>query len=216
VKVIVFGATGGTGRAVIAKLLADGHDVTAFARDPSKLEAAPGLTIVHGDAMRAADVAGAMPAHDAVVVSLGNSQNPFALLLGARRSTPSNICEVGTRNIIAALPTASPVPVIAVTAFGIGDTRDRLTFMIKLFYRLVLREHIADKERQEAALKESGLDFVLIQPLALTDKPAAGTWFANASGEIRKQEVARADLAAFIVQELADRRHSRQTLAFSG
>lgn len=105
-KVIVFGSTGGTGRAAIASLLAAGHEVTAFARDVSALAEIPAVRTVRGDAMRAADVAAAIPGHDAVVVSLGNSQNPFAMMLGARRTTPPNVCEVGTRNIIAAMDEA--------------------------------------------------------------------------------------------------------------
>jgi len=94
-----------------------GHKVTAFTRDASKLAAAPRFIIVQGDAMQPADVARAVPGHDAAVVSLGNSQNPFALLLGARRTTPPNICEVGTRNIIAAIDPTSPARLIVVTAF---------------------------------------------------------------------------------------------------
>lgn len=215
-NIIVFGATGGTGRAVIAKLLADGHTVTGFARDPSKLTALPGLTIVQGDAMQPADVARAVPGHDAIVVSLGNSQNPVTLLSGARRTTPRDICEVGTRNIIAAVKARPPVRMIVVTAYGIGDTRDRLPFMIKLFYRVLLREHMADKEKQEPLVKASGLDFVLVQPVALTDKPAAGKWLASGSGEVGGQEVSRADLAAFIAQELAHPRFTGKTVAFSG
>jgi len=91
-NIIVFGPTGGTGRAVIGNLLADGHQVTAFARDPSKLSPAPGLTIMKGDAMNPEDVARAIPGHDAVVISLGNPQLSLAVSLGARRTTAADIC----------------------------------------------------------------------------------------------------------------------------
>ena len=215
-KIIVFGSTGGTGRAVISRLLQQGHMVTAFARDASKLAAAPGLTIVHGDVMQLSDVQRAMAGHQAIVVSLGNSQNPFALLVGARRTTPPNVCEIGTKNIIAAVDPAAPVRLIAVTAFGIGDTRDKLPFAFKMFYRLVLREHMVDKENQEAGLKASYLDYVLVQPVALTDKPPAGAWLASASGDIRKREVSRSDVVAFIAEEIVAPTYSRQTIAFSG
>lgn len=67
-------------------------------------------------------------------------------------TTAPHVCEIGTRNIIGAVDPASPARIIVVTAFGIGDTRDRPPFMFKLFYRLILREHMADKERQEAVL----------------------------------------------------------------
>lgn len=167
-NIIVFGPTGGTGRAVIAKLLADGHTVTAFARDPSKLSPAPGLTIVKGDAINPADVKRALPGHDAVVISLGNPQLPLAISLGARRTTPADICEMGTRNIVAALGPGSQVPVLAVTAFGVGDTRDKMPIAFKIFSQLLLREPMADKERQEAVLKASDLDYVLVQAVRTT------------------------------------------------
>jgi len=91
-----------------------------------------------------------------------------------------------------------------------------VTIAVKIFCRLVLREHMIGKEHQEAALKASDLDYLLVQPVALTDKPTAGTLLVSASGGIRKQEVSRADVAAFIAKELAAPRYSRQTIAFSG
>ena len=170
-NIIVFGPTGGTGRAAISSLLADGHTVTAFARVPSKLSPAQGLTIVKGDAMSAADVARAIPGHDAVVISLGNAQLPLAVSLGARRTTPADICEVGTRNIVEALGPGSPVRVIAVTAYGVGDTREKMSITFKILFQLFMRELMADKERQEAVLKASDLDYVVVQPVGLTDAP---------------------------------------------
>jgi len=102
-RIALFGATGGTGRAVIDRALQAGHQVKALARRADKLLPRDGLTVVQGDAMVAEDVARTMADSDAVVVALGNSQNAFALLFGARRTTPRDICEAGTRNILAAL-----------------------------------------------------------------------------------------------------------------
>jgi uncharacterized protein YbjT (DUF2867 family) len=215
-NIIVFGPTGGTGRAVVAALLRDGHTVTAFARDPSKLAAAPGLNIVKGDAMSAADVARAIPGHDAVVISLGNPQLPLAVSLGAKRTTPADICEVGTRNIVATVGADSSVRVLAVTAFGVGDTRDKMSMTYKILFKLFMKELMADKERQEAALKQSDLDFVLVQPVGLTDAPATGAWLASTDGETRNMRMSRKDVAAFIAQEIDTPRYHRQTVALSG
>jgi uncharacterized protein YbjT (DUF2867 family) len=200
-KVIVFGSTGGTGRAAIAALLAAGHAVTAFARDAATLADMRTVRTVQGDAMIAADVAAAVSGQDAVVVSLGNSQNPFAMLLGARRTTPLDVCEVGTRNIVAAMTETSIKRLVVVTAFGIGRARE-LPFAFKVFYLTVLREHMADKEKQELLVKASTLDWTLVQPVGLTDAKPTGDWLADTSGRIRRQQVSRADVAAFIVSLL--------------
>jgi uncharacterized protein YbjT (DUF2867 family) len=215
-NIIVFGSTGGTGLATMRALTASGHKVTAFARDPSKLLAMPSVTTAQGDVMNPADVNGALPGHDLVVVSLGNSQNPFAMMLGARRTTPADVCEVGTRNIIAAMQAAGITRLLVVTAFGIGDTRERLPFAFKLFYRTVLREHMADKERQEALVKASALDWTLIQPVGLTDGLATKNWLADRTGQIRRQQISRADVAAFLVSLVGDEHYSRATVSLSG
>lgn len=215
-RVVVFGATGGTGRAVMEKALSAGHSVTAFARQADRITPADGLTVIQGDVMDSAQVAPALEDQDAVVISLGNSQNAFALLFGARRTTPKDVCEVGTRNILFGLPTDRASPIIAVGAFGTGDTAKNLPFMFKLFYRLVLREQMADKEKQDQVLKASSAPYTLIQPVALTDKPGTGTWTTSRDGSLGKSEVSRADLAAFIVQLLQDRGGHCDTITFSG
>jgi uncharacterized protein YbjT (DUF2867 family) len=215
-NIIVFGATGGTGRAVVAKLLADGHRVTAFARDPSKIAAAPGLTVAQGDAISAEDVASALPGHDAVVISLGSRDFPLALAFGAKRTAPADICEAGTRNIVAALGPNSRMRVIAVTAFGVGETREKMTWTFRLISNLFLKEAMADKERQESVLKATNLDYVLVQPVGLTDAPATGRWLASTAGETRSMRISRVDVAAFVAEEIDAPRHHRETVTLSG
>lgn len=178
-NVTLFGSTGGTGRAVTQLLLGAGHKVTAFCRDLRMLDQHQGLIPHAGDAMNQVDVEGAVTGADAIIVSLGNSQNPFALLLGAKRTTPANICEIGTRNIIDAMGVSGTKRLIVVTAFGVGDTRALPSAMTKLFFRFLLKEHMADKEKQESLVKASNLDWTLVQPVALTSCPASGKWFAS-------------------------------------
>jgi uncharacterized protein YbjT (DUF2867 family) len=215
-KVIVFGATGGTGRLTARGLVAAGHQVTAFARTPAALAGETGLTVVQGDVMAAAPVAAAVAGQEAVVVCLGNSQNPFAMMLGAKRTTPADVCAVGTRHIIAGMQAAGVQRLLVVTAFGIGDNRDKMPFAFKLFYKTVLREHMADKDVQEAAVKACSLNWVLIQPVGLTDGPATHTWLASPTGALRRQQISRADVAAYLVGLVASGGNTRETVALSG
>jgi hypothetical protein len=166
--------------------------------------------------MNLADVNGAVPGHDLVIVSLGNSQNPFAKMLGGRRTRSADVCEMGTRNIIAAMKASGIARLLVVTAFGIGDTRERLPFAFKLFYRTVLREHMTDKEKQEVDVRASGLDWTLLQPVGLIDGPATNNWLADTNGVIRRQQMSRVDVAAFLVFLVGDEKYSRATVALSG
>jgi len=214
-KIIVFGSTGGTGLATSRALAKAGHRVTGFARDLTKLRSAA-VTGICGDVMNPPDVAAAVPGHDLVIVSLGNSQNPFALMLGARRTTPVDVCEIGTRNIVAAMLASGIARLLVVTAFGIGDTRERLPFAFWVFYRTVLREHMADKEKQEMLVKASGLDWTLVQPVGLTDGPATGKWLADTNGVIRRRQLSRADVAAFLVSLVGSEQYLHATVTLSG
>ena len=216
-KVIVFGATGRVGRAVALTLLTAGHEVTAFARDAAKLPAQKGIAAIVGDATNAGEVAKAVAGQDAVVVSLGDSRNPFALALGAKRITPMNICEIGTANVIAAAEAASVRRLICVSSYGVGDTRVKLSLLHKLIFRwLRLGEQMEDKEKQSQLVKSSSLDWTLVQPVGLTDGAATGRWLASSSGERRKRTISRIDLAAFIVEILSGACNKRETIVLSG
>lgn len=215
-KVVVFGSTGGTGRATLRALAEAGHDATAFARAPAKLTGIPCRATIAGDVMNARDVVGAVVGQDVVIVSLGNSQNPFATMLGARRTTPADVCETGTKHVIAAMQAAGVNRLLVVSAFGIGENKARLPFAFKLFYGTVLREHMKDKEEQERLVRASGLDWTLVQPVGLTDGPGTGDWLADSDGAIRRQQMSRADVAAYLVSLVGSGLQSRATVALSG
>lgn len=166
--------------------------------------------------MEAGSVTSVINADDLVVVSLGNSQSSVRRMLGAMRTTPPDICEVGTRNIIQAMTAAGARRLVVVSAFGIGSTRDRASWLLKLFYRLLLKEQMADKERQETLVKASGLDWTIVQPVALTDAPRTGRWLASTSGEVGSQKISRDDLALFLVECVRGSGFVKATAALSG
>ncbi len=200
-KVLVVGASGGSGLATTRALLARGCEVTAFARQPEALQALGGrLTLVAGDATHCADIERAVPGHDAVVVTLGIRENPLRVrLLGSAR-TPIDVRSQGTRHIIDAMQRHGVRRLVVQSSFGVGSTRDRLPWGYRLIFALLLRPQILDTEKQEQAVRASGLDWVLAQPVNLTDDGPVAPAFASPDGGFQSMKVSRGQVAEFLAE----------------
>jgi len=111
-NVIVFGATGRTGKLVVQEALARGHQITAFARNPQALESArPNLLIVQGDILDSGSVARAVAGQAAVLCALG-----------APAHRPGTAVSEGTRNIVAAMKSSGVRRLVCLSAAGVvGD-----------------------------------------------------------------------------------------------
>jgi putative NADH-flavin reductase len=205
-KIAVFGATGGVGRQVVQQALAAGHQVTALARDPSRLAGAdPNLTVVAGSVLDEAAVQQTLAGADAAVVSLGNTAN-----------NPEYVVSQGTQVILNVISQRDgPRRMVVVSSIGVGDSKDQVPFAFKMLMKTVLRKAMEDKERQEALVKASGLDWIIVRPGGLTDGPATGQYQAGLDPKISAGQVARADVAAFILQQLTDDTYLRQAPAIT-
>jgi uncharacterized protein YbjT (DUF2867 family) len=190
-KVIVFGATGSVGRLAVERLLADGHEVTAFARRPEALEIInPRLNRVTGNAMKLTEVCNAVAGQDAVVVTLG-----------AGTSRTSVVRSKGTEHIVKAMQHHRVDRLICQSTLGAGDSWSNLNFFWKrIMFGLLLRPVFLDHERQEQLVRESGLDWTIVRPSAFTDGPADGNFKVDfPTGERRlRLEISRADVAGFL------------------
>lgn len=198
-KVLVVGATGGSGLAATRALLARGCEVTAFARSPEALKALGGkLALVAGDATCGADLDRAMPGHDAVVVTLGIRENPLRVrLLGSAR-TPVDVRSQGTRQVIDAMQRHGVRRLVVQTSFGVGSTRDRLPWTARLIFALLLRPQIMDTEKQEHIVRASGLDWVLAQPVNLTDDGPVTPAYVSTDGSCQSMTVSRRQVGEFL------------------
>lgn len=213
--VLVIGATGGTGRVLVDELFARGHHVTAFSRSASTLVPRPGLTTVDGDATRAADVDAVVPGHDAVVVTLGITENPLGVRLRGARGTADDVRSRGTRTVVEAMRRHGVDRLVVQTSYGVGPTRDRLRVVDRLFFALLLAPQIADTEVQEQVVRSSGLDWVLAQPVHLKDAAVDGHVVASPDGEQAGPSIGRPQVAA-VLADVAEGRHpSHVTLALS-
>ncbi|MGX5654881.1 NAD(P)-dependent oxidoreductase [Geodermatophilus nigrescens] len=188
-RVLVVGATGGSGRAAVEALTARGHEVTAFARAGAAFREDAAVRTVDGDATRPADVGPAVRGQDAVVVALGISEHPLAVRLRGSRGTPMDVRSRGTAALVAAMREHGVPRLVVQSSYGVGETRDRLPLSSKLVFALVLRPQIADHERQERVVRDSGLDWTIVQPVYLTDGDEAAS--TSPSGDVEGMHVSR-------------------------
>jgi uncharacterized protein YbjT (DUF2867 family) len=196
-KILVLGATGGTGRLIIREALARGHEVTALVRSPGKA-ADLGARLIAGSVTDGAALREAVRGQDAVVSSLGTALSPF------REVT---LLSAATRALVAAMKAEHVARLVAITGIGAGDSRGHGGFLYdRLILPLLLRNVYADKDRQEAIVRDSGLDWVLVRPSMLNDKPARGAVRAltDLSG-FHGGTIARADVASFVLDQASDR-----------
>jgi putative NADH-flavin reductase len=215
-KVLVFGATGGSGRAAVQQLLADGHVVSAFARREATHGEQRAVHYVYGDVMNAADVERAVKGQDAVVVTLGISENPLRVRLFGPARTPISVRSSGTQHIIAAMREHGVRKLVVQTTYGVGATRHRLTFADRLFFDLILRPQIVDTERQNSDVAGSGLDWVLVQPVHLTDGAEDAMPFISTQGEIGELKVTRNSVGRLLAQAVVDPALVGKSVAVSG
>jgi uncharacterized protein YbjT (DUF2867 family) len=192
-KVLVIGATGQTGRHAVRQLLARDHEVTAFARTPSKVtEKSERLRVVNGDARDADSLDRAVEGQDAVLVAFG-----------PRSLKKDDVQEVLMRNLIAAMKKHGVKRIVNLSAGGVGDSTADMPFLFKyIFVPLLLRNVFADKKRGEALLVASDLDYVIVRPGRLLNAPARGGVRASLDGHGLQPVMTREDLAAFMIEQL--------------
>ena len=194
-KVLVFGATGGTGREIVKQARKQGHQVTEFTR------------ATHGDVTTDRDaVANALRGQDAVISALGRG-NSFR-----SEQLMSRAMDV----ILPAMQRAGVRRLIVSSAFGVGETFYEAPLIAKIFFRLLLRHIYADKLIADDFVRRSGLDWTIVSPTKLTDGPRTGNYRAGEHLELRGMpKISRADTADFIVKQLTDTAWLRKTVIVS-
>ncbi|MDH5258574.1 MAG: SDR family oxidoreductase [Gammaproteobacteria bacterium] len=216
-NILVVGATGGTGRAVVEKLLTAGHKVTAFSRSANLLDhISEQLCTINGDANNPMDIEKAVQNQDVVIVTLGINENPLRVRFFGSARTVQNIRSAGTRNVINAMHKHGVQRLIVQSSYGVGDTRGLLSFFDQLFFSLILKPQIDDTEAQESLVKKSGLDWVLVRPVHLTNESSYVSPFVSENGETRKMKVARLAVASFLTRATQEPTYIGKSVAVSG
>jgi uncharacterized protein YbjT (DUF2867 family) len=198
-QILVLGASGHLGQAVVARLVGDGHPVRAFMRRPPAASPAPGVDVYLGDALDSRAVAGAAVGQDAVVNAIGSG------------SLRANTLESDTTAaVVEVLQRTGPRRYVGMSAGMVAPVGFVFDHVIRpLVFGNLYREH----REVERLIRRSDLDWTIVRPPRLTNGPARGYVVAT---DARPQRpfgrhgafgLSRADVAAFIADELVENKY---------
>lgn len=196
-RIVIFGASGRTGKPLVEQALAAGHDVTAFVRDSSKLDIDHGrLTVIEGDVKDPDRVREAIAGADAVLSTLGHT-----------KTSANDVQTVGTENIVATVKETGVRRLVSLTGAGVSDPKDEpklfdkaITKLLKLLQKDVLE----DGENHAWAIEKSGLDWVIVRGPRLTEGEKKGEYRVGHVGKNSGTKISRADVADFMLRQTQD------------
>jgi putative NADH-flavin reductase len=207
-KLLILGATGATGRHVVARALEAGHELTLLVRNPRRLATVTSdrITILTGSADDVPLLTAAIRADSAVISTLGVGTSLRSGGLIAR-SSPA---------IVGAMEAKGARRLIFTSAYGVGNTWRDVPLLPRLLIRLLFRDLYSDKATGEAAIRSSALDWTIIYPVTLTNGPRTGRYRVGERLSLHGfPRISRADVADFILTQLEDCTHVHRGVLIS-
>lgn len=202
-RIVVFGASGGTGREIVKQALAAGHAVTAFVRNPAKMDVQhPNLTLMPGDVLDAAAVQKAVAGQAAVISVLGPTRPPVPGMM-----------ETAAQHIVAAMQAQGVRRLISTTGAGVHDPQDQpglFDHFMKGLLTVMAGDVLRDSAANVAVLRASDLDWTVVRFPRLTDGPHTGKYRVGYLGKNAGGQISRADGADFVLKELVAGQYIRQ------
>ncbi len=203
-NLVIFGASGGTGRHLVEQALASGHVVTVLVRHPATFPVQhEQLTLIQGDVLDSTRVEAAVEGQDAVLSALGTNQRG-----------PVSLCTDGIQNILTAMTHHHVRRLLVVSAYGATESHHRNLYNLLLWS--LLKEKMVDKERMEQVIKQSDVDWTLIRPSFLTNGSRTQRYHSGPDIHMRvTSHISRADVADFMLQHIQDTASVHKALALT-
>jgi putative NADH-flavin reductase len=198
-KIVVLGANGAVGQLAIADLLKANHEVKALVRNASTMPTKHSrLTVEQGDPTNASNVESLLPGQDAVLSTLG-----------VRRNKRTTLRTDVARNLVAAMKKHGVRKLVWLDGAGVGSSKEFVQRHSFLFGRIVmplfLNHMYADAAVADALIEKSECDWVIVRPMSFTNGAKTGniSVVTDMSQNVKlRLRIARADVAAFLVEQL--------------
>lgn len=193
-KIAVIGASAGIGLETVKRALERNHEVVALARSAVQHPENTLLSSINGDALNKNNLTRAIEGSDAVIVTLGTRKNmgqttlfsDFAkLLIEVQKESKSKASH------------------LIVTGFGTGESANYVGRFVKLFLKYFLKDVYADKAKMEELISSSDLNWLIVRPGRLLDKPRTEKYRIETSlyKGINIGAINRSDVADYLVKQ---------------
>ena len=208
-RILILGATGGTGQQVLSQALQKGHEITALVRSPERLPSS--------GSDRVKVLTGSIPGDDGVLAAAIRAQDVVISTLGVGNSLRSSgLIARSIPAIVRAMESEGVRRLILTSAYGVGETRRDVPLLPRIPMRLLLQDLYADKEAGEVLLRRSNLDWTILYPVTLTHGPRTGRYRVGERLSLYGfPRVSRADVADFILAQIEDRTYLRKGVLIS-
>lgn len=204
-KLLVIGAGGELGEAVVEQAVALGHVVTAFVHSPDEYKRTD-VRVIGGDARDAVAILEAVQGQAAVIDTLG-SHIPF---LNTTLETDT------VRNVLDAMKAEGVRRLIAVSTIGEGDSIANVhSYYKNLFLPTLLRGVMKDKAGMEEVVEHSTLDWIIVRPAGLKNGEPKGVRVVQPESGDKVRFITRANVAQFMLQQLGSDEYLHQAVGIA-
>jgi len=207
-NITIIGASAGIGLEAVKRGLNRNHSITTLSRSEIEIEEKKSLKMILGDAINKADLLHSIQNAAAIIVTLGTAKNMKSTTLFS--DFAKLIVEIHRENKIT-------IPFIFVTGFGAGESKNYVSWLIKLFLKYLLKDVYANKTKMEEIITQSDLNWTVVRPGRLLDKELTekyrieNTLFKG----INIGGINRADVADFLIKQAENQTELKKYIGIS-
>ena len=208
-NITIVGASAGLGLETVKRGLNRNHSITTLSRSEIDLEEKKSLNMILGDATNKADLLNSIQNAEGLIITLGTGKNMKATTLFS--DFAKLIVEIHKENKI-------DIPVIFVTGFGAGESKNYVSWLVKMFLKYFLKDVYADKTKMEEIITNSDLNWTVVRPGRLLDKELTEKYRIENKlyKGINIGGINRADVADFLIKQAENQTELKKYVGISG
>ena len=207
-NITIIGASAGIGLEAVKRGLSRNHSITTLSRSEIEIEEKKSLTMILGDATNKGDLLHSFQNAEAIIVTLGTAKNMKSTTLFS--DFAKLIVEIHRENKIT-------IPFIFVTGFGAGESKNYVSWLIKLFLKYLLKDVYANKTKMEEIITQSDMNWTVVRPGRLLDKELTEKYRVENTlfKGINIGGINRADVADFLIKQAENQTELKKYIGIS-